>query len=346
MNGNSLSSDFASGLSNETFDPVTRGFIDENVCGEGASCIVYRVRHGDLLVAVKRLRKELIGKAEYRSSYRKEFQIGQRLKHDALPVYRNLRDDLEEVYIEMDYLDGVTLEDFIRTQEGKEYFTSAEYTGRFLRELLNVVFYLHRSGVIHCDIKPANIMLRHSDRGVMLIDLDKAYSDIRNNNHGGTRSFSDPLGNDSKPTAFKDISAIGIIVDRIADEVPGFPSYKFKRFKKECLNEKFSENRLYVLLNPKSNRNPLIIASILSIAIVVAMLIWNRAVHDRQTDSLDILPEAIQENPDTTVQMTEEKSAASLYPESTSTETIQQESVVSVPAQTDKPRLSLPDVDS
>lgn len=344
MNRNSSSSDFASGLSSETLDTITQGFTDENVCGEGASCIVYKIRHGDLQVAVKRLRKELIGKTEYRSSYRKEFQIGQRLKHDALPIYRNLRDDIEEVYIEMDYLDGVTLEDFIRTPEGKEHFTSTENTGRFIRDLLNVVFYLHRSGVIHCDLKPANIMLRHSDRGVMLIDLDKAYSDIRNNNHGGTRSFSEPLERDGKPTAFKDISAIGIIVDKIAEEVPGFPSSKFKRFRKECRNEAFSEGRLISLLEQKANWIFMGICAIILIASVIAILIWIKNTRDGTTESSTVSPGMYHENPDD--RMNEEtEPAISFQPETAQSKPVQQESSESIAALNAPFSITIPDMD-
>ncbi|MDE6339090.1 MAG: protein kinase, partial [Muribaculaceae bacterium] len=295
MIDNSSSSDFGSGFTAKSFDSVTAGFKDENVCGVGASCVGYRIKHNDIHVAVKRLRRELIHKAEFVSSYRKEFRIGQRLKHDALPVYRNLRDDLEEVYIEMDYIDGITVEDFIRTQAGREYLTSVENVRRFLRELLNVVNYLHRSGVIHCDLKPANIMLRHSDRSVMLLDLDKSYSDILSSNSGGTKSFSEPMPFGEKPTAYKDISAIGRIVDVMADNVPGFPLSRFKRFRKECLNESFSDRRLSAALERKGSRNWFILIGILFFATATPILIRNLSIRNIQTDSQVLVPEVYQE---------------------------------------------------
>ncbi len=166
MNENSSPSDFGSGFSENNLDSVTVGFTDQNICGEGASCIVYRMRLSGLLVAVKRLREEYRTDPSYIASYRKEFQIGQRLKHDALPVYRDFHEDIKNVYIVMDYVDGISIEEFIKTAEGVKYFSSAENVRRFLKELLNVMGYLHRCGVIHCDLKPANIMLRHIDRGV------------------------------------------------------------------------------------------------------------------------------------------------------------------------------------
>lgn len=86
-------------------------FSADNICGEGGACIVYGMNLDGLRVAVKRLREDLRTLPGYAASYRKEFQIGQRLKHYALPTYRQLHDEIEDVYIVMDYVDGVSLRD-------------------------------------------------------------------------------------------------------------------------------------------------------------------------------------------------------------------------------------------
>lgn len=250
------------------------GFKDENICGEGASCKVYRMRRNGLLVAVKRLRKELVDKPEYVSSYRKEFQIGQRLKHDALPVYRELKVDFEEVYIVMDFVDGWSVEEFIETPEGKDYFSSIDNVRRFLTELVNVVVYLHRSGVIHCDLKPANIILRNSDRSVMVLDFDKAYSDTLNNTHGGTPSMSDPLESNQKPTASKDFSAIAQIVDYIAKLAPGFPLSEFKQFRKACNDCHVSERTLLATLYPKNHAKYFVAVGVLIVLIAIPFFMF------------------------------------------------------------------------
>ena len=230
----SVPSGFGSDFSERSDNTVIKGFSDENICGEGASCLVYRMRLGGLLVAVKRLRPEYCTNPAFVASYRKEFQIGQKLKHDALPVYREFHEDLEDVYIIMDYVDGISILDFLQTDEGNEYFSSESNVRRFLTELLNVIAYLHRSGVIHCDIKPANIMLRHSDRGVMLLDLDKSYSDTLDRTHGGTMTASDPMTEGNKPIAQKDYAAIGRLLEIIEESVQDFPQRKFRRFHKQC----------------------------------------------------------------------------------------------------------------
>lgn len=289
---NNSSSVFASEYSNNSLDHVTSGFKDEKVCGESKSCIVYRMCFDGLQVAVKRLKKDYVSQPGYVASYRKEFHIGQRLKHDALPIYRKLYADMErngmkEVYIVMDYIDGISVEDFIKTKEGQEYFSSNDNIRRFLRELLNVVVYLHRNGVIHCDLKPANIMLRHSDRSVMLLDLDKAYCDTMDSTHGGTPLISDAIkATDGKPTAYKDFSAIGNILDIIKNNVTKYPSGRFKRFRQECLNKNTNWYRLTSVLDSKSyGKHWIIIAILCAVIAIPLVLLWNSNTHDTTKES-------------------------------------------------------------
>lgn len=277
-----ISDTHVSGFSSDFVRPSSGSavaqFTPDNICGEGATCVVYQMRLEGLRVAVKRLKAEQRGNPTYVAAYRKEYTIGRNLKHDSLPVYRELHADEDEVYIVMDYVDGISLEDFIQTDEGREYFSSVANVRRFLSELVNAVGYLHHSGVIHCDIKPANIMLRHSDRGVMLIDLDKSYSDILDLTHGGTPTISDPLDAGQKPTAQKDIAAIGRLMDVISDHAIDFPAKKFKPFRKACQTDGVNADNLNQILNTPSRSKWLLIAIGIGIilAIIISLIMGNK----------------------------------------------------------------------
>lgn len=256
----STSSDFPAELSQSqdnlsedtSNDTIRNSFTDKNICGEGASCIVYCTRWKGFRVAVKRLKAEYRTVPTYVTSYRKEYQLGQQLKHDALPIYRDMHEDVDEVYIVMDFVDGISLSDSLDSDAGKEYFGNEVNAKRFLTQLLDVVTYLHRSGIIHCDIKPANIMLRHSDRGVMLMDLDKCYSDSLDRTHGGTAFICDPLDNGEKPTVAKDFGAIGNLIDYIAERVPKFPGKHFRRFRDACRSKDATDERVSQALQYRS----------------------------------------------------------------------------------------------
>lgn len=262
----STSSDFTEIVSDShvelTEDSIHSGFVDENTCGESASCIVYRMRWQGWQVAVKRLRAEYRTAPEYVAAYRKEYQLGQQLKHDGLPIYRGFHEDSNDVYVVMDFIDGISLEDFLDSDAGQEYFSNTDNVKRFLTQLLDVVAYLHRSGTIHCDIKPANIMLRHSDRGVILLDLDKCYSDSLDRTHGGTALASDPVATAEKPTAAKDFTAIGNLIDCIAKRVPKFPRKRFKRFRDACRSKDATDERLLRTLQYRSKSYPWVIGVI------------------------------------------------------------------------------------
>lgn len=274
-----MSSDFdmmvhGSGGGHEPADDISYGFTDENVCGESKACTVYCMRLMGLRVAVKRLKPDYRTDPLYVSAFRKEFKIGLQLKHDGLPVYRGLRNDADEVYIIMDYVDGLTLADFIATDAGKDYFSSADNVRRFLTELLDVTAYLHRSGVIHCDIKPTNIKLRHSDRGVMLLDLDKAYSDTLDRTHGGTKGISDLLPDKETPTAVKDYRAIGRIIEILSDKVPDFPESRFKNFRKKCDSESPDADRLKQTLKTNKGFKIGVTVALMSVLATASVLLW------------------------------------------------------------------------
>lgn len=301
----SSSSDFPAELSQSqddlsedaSQDTIFNSFTDKNICGEGASCIVYRTRWKGLRVAVKRLKAECRTVPTYVASYRKEYQLGQQLKHDALPVYRDMHEDINEVYIVMDYVDGISLSEFIDSDAGRKYFSDVENVKRFLIQLLDVVIYLHRSGVIHCDIKPANIMLRHSDRGVMLIDLDKCYSDSLDRTHGGTAYICAPLDNGEKPTAAKDFTAIGNLIDYIAERVPKFPAKHFKRFRDACRSKDTTDERLSQTLQYRSKSYLwAIVIAVLCIACGAFYLIRSSVDSEPSQSSQQTLPA---ENSDT-----------------------------------------------
>lgn len=279
MSSEFVISEYDSGFSDTTPDSIANGFSEENVCGSSLSCVVYQMRLNGLRVAVKRLRADYVSNPTFTVAYRKEFLIGRMLKHDGLPLYRQFRSDINEVYIVMDFIDGITLDEFINTRDGQEYFRSVENVRMFLDRLLDVTTYLHRAGVIHCDLKPANIMLRHTDRCVMLIDLDKAFTDTLDLTHGGTKENSAPMEAGQIPTVYKDFAAIGMIVDLLASSVSAFPKSSFRRFRKECASASANSEILKEKLKPRRDLNTSIalaaIAS-LSIAIVSVLILYTR----------------------------------------------------------------------
>ena len=69
-------------------------------------------------------------------------------------------------YIVMEYIDGITLKDFIRTQKAIPYTIAVKIT----MQILSALQHAHERGIIHRDIKPQNIMIL-SDGTIKVMDF-------------------------------------------------------------------------------------------------------------------------------------------------------------------------------
>ncbi|MEN9539038.1 MAG: hypothetical protein RLZZ126_1273 [Pseudomonadota bacterium] len=92
-----------------------------------------------------------------------------------------------------------------------------------MQQALKVLGYLHRQGVVHRDVKPANLHLGH-DGSLRLLDLGVALSgkepEAMRRLHAGTPSYVNPeqwgysaaggVANDELPTAQSDLYALGV----------------------------------------------------------------------------------------------------------------------------------------
>jgi len=129
----------------------------EEKIAEGGMGEVYRASHALLHrpVAVKFLRPERMGKRG-RARFEREVQLASRLSHpNTIAIYDYGRTPEGQSYYAMEYLDGMTLEELVR-QEGPQ---SAARTIHILRQVCASLAEAHGMGLIHCDIKPANIIL-------------------------------------------------------------------------------------------------------------------------------------------------------------------------------------------
>jgi serine/threonine protein kinase len=88
-------------------------------------------------------------------------------EHDGIPrLFANFEQE-GEFYLVQEYIDGHDLT--VELQPDRPW-TEAQ-TVQLLRSLLRTLAVVHRQQVIHRDIKPQNIMRRHRDGQLMLIDF-------------------------------------------------------------------------------------------------------------------------------------------------------------------------------
>jgi len=98
--------------------------------------------------------------------FRREFAIGQKLNHPAIPKAINLVESSDGLFLVLNYIEGKSLRAFISDNAPlplNEALSIAD-------QLVEAVDYLHAHGVCHRDLKPENIIVG-SDGRLHIIDF-------------------------------------------------------------------------------------------------------------------------------------------------------------------------------
>jgi len=125
--------------------------------GTGGMADVYKARCRVLKrwVAVKILKDEFVNDEEFLERFEREAYAAGSLNHpNIVSIYDVGRDDNIH-YIVMEYVDGITLKDYIRQNGALPWEEAADIA----ISILSALHKAHRHNIIHRDIKPQNILL-------------------------------------------------------------------------------------------------------------------------------------------------------------------------------------------
>jgi CHASE2 domain-containing sensor protein/tRNA A-37 threonylcarbamoyl transferase component Bud32 len=129
--------------------------------GQGAMGIVYKARDPKInrLLAIKTIRFsdefETEKIREVKERFMREAEIAGKLAHPAIVAVYDVGEDYELTYMAMEYLEGESLLKFSR----KGSLLPLRRALYVVAETALALDYAHKQGVIHRDVKPANIML-------------------------------------------------------------------------------------------------------------------------------------------------------------------------------------------
>lgn len=132
----------------------------KELIGVGGMATVYKAN--DLLsgmtVAVKILKEEYFHNAEFCERFRIEGKAMASLNHKNIVKVYDVSNNINKPYIVMEYIDGITLKDYISQQGALSWKEAVHFT----TQILNALQHAHSKGIIHRDIKPQNVMLVES----------------------------------------------------------------------------------------------------------------------------------------------------------------------------------------
>ncbi|MGL5833739.1 MAG: protein kinase domain-containing protein, partial [Waterburya sp.] len=119
----------------------------------------------------------------------------------------------EKFYLVQQYIAGQTLE----KELDSETLWSETQVIELLRDVLNILEFIHSKGVIHRDIKPDNLIRRHEDGKLVLVDFGtvkevlKGQTNIELTVAVGTQGYMPTEQARGKPRPSSDLYALGMI---------------------------------------------------------------------------------------------------------------------------------------
>jgi len=166
--------------------------------GTGGMSSVYLAEHtrmGDKR-AIKVLPKSRVKDATYLARFQLEAKAIASLHHPNIVLAHDLDNDGDVHYIVMEYVDGVDMQQMVKQDGPLELGVAAEMVAQAARGL----HHAHGKGVIHRDVKPANLLIdktgrvRLLDMGLALVDAEDEQSLTVANNENvlGTADYLAP----------------------------------------------------------------------------------------------------------------------------------------------------------
>jgi len=154
-----------------TADRTIGEYVITEIEGRGSTSIVYKGRHAgsSVPVAVKMLKHNLAMDEEFLECFRDESRILADLHHKNIVKIYDIQYLYRTVFIIMEYLDGDSLGTILKSTSR----LPAGLSCQILKDICSGLAHAHSQGVVHGDIKPANIFVLEGNR-TKIIDFGLA----------------------------------------------------------------------------------------------------------------------------------------------------------------------------
>ncbi|MBP7021841.1 MAG: protein kinase [Planctomycetes bacterium] len=200
--------------------------------GQGGMGIVYKAKEKQTegIVAIKFLLHDDNACKKKATKVRlqrfvKEAKIGQRLHHPNIVHVHKLGFYNNTPYIVMNYIEGITLLQYIQQPHIVEKWT---IYGNIFYQLADALYYIHTNNIVHRDIKPENILINQQDNPI-LMDFGIARNPLENSNLTDTNAIlgtplymSPEQAKGEKATSQSDIYQLGAVFYHALTNTPPY----------------------------------------------------------------------------------------------------------------------------
>ena len=185
-------------------------YVASEIIGRGAYSIVYGGVHSSLNmpVTIKMMKHDLATNSDFFESFVNEAKTIAKLNHENIVQVYDIEELYRTVFIIMERLTGTMLDDLLRSI----FKLPAKRVVSFLIQIAKGLEYAHKNGIVHQDIKPANIIILPDDR-IKILDFGLACSMGSENFLTGTPYYMSPEQVQCFPVDQRsDIYSLGLVV--------------------------------------------------------------------------------------------------------------------------------------
>jgi serine/threonine-protein kinase len=192
--------------------------------GKGGMGVVYRARDQQLdeVVALKVVRSEVMKEdPTLLDRFKQEIKLARRITHRNILRTHDFGETAGTPYISMEYLEGVTLKDLLRSKGALPLGVGL----RIAKQMCQGLEAAHQQGVVHRDIKPQNILILPESGDLKIMDFGIArVSEMEAGASGlttagtvmGTPDYIPPEQAQGNPADFRsDIYSLGVVLYEI-----------------------------------------------------------------------------------------------------------------------------------
>lgn len=172
----------------------------------------------DRTVAIKILRKDYSENENVLGLFRQEAKSAANLAHANIVTVHDFGFDEERLYIVMEYVPGEDLKTLIRQRIDEGHVFSVEETVELISQACDGIGYAHRAGIIHCDVKPQNLIVTPDNRlKVADFGISRLLSTVKADEHndlvwGSPQYISPEQAAGKAPLPASDVYSLGVIM--------------------------------------------------------------------------------------------------------------------------------------